>query len=550
MKEISRILFVFLSATVLSSCIASVDNGSKPCVAIPVPNVDALVFTMQPVSMTIATYNNGVTLSCKAQPSDNDKTVEITYQWYQSEDGTIETGILQEGSNSSTFTTDVFTEKGIRYYYCAATAKMQSEYGISNSTVFSDVVTVAYTGLPLIKIETEDGANPSEAKEKHNGRIYLIRNGQTVYDSGEDNELSIKVRENATAYYPKKSYKLKLPKKANLLDSVNPLKSSENKDKNWVLLAGYCDKTLLRTMAGFYTASIFNELDGNEQLYVPQAEFVDVMLNGEYIGNYTLTDSVKEGSGRVPVNEKSEGTGGIGFIAEYDFLYYENEPKWFKSSQKQYPYTFKFPDTDDANFDGHMADFETYINRFESALYDSETTDDWKNYIDIESFARWFLVNNVLANIEPNFYFHKESSEDSSKLVMGPFWDFEWSIGIGWYAGTRPRSPEYWSLKERNIEWYFADLIKKNEFKTELKTQWTKLKGKYPDLAKTINDRMDEWAGEIDISQQMNFKKWDILNQRVSVGGIPLGSYGAELECDKQFITERVRWLDDEITGL
>ena len=61
---------------------------------------------------------------------------------------------------------------------------------------------------------------------------------------------------------------------------------------------------------------------------------------------------------------------------------------------------------------------------------------------------------------------------------------------------------------------------------------------------------MDEWAGEIDVSQQMNFKKWDILNQRVSVGGIPLGSYGAELECDKEFIVERVRWLDDEISGL
>ena len=467
MKEISRILFVFLSATVLSSCIVSVDDGStKPCVTPSVPNVDVPVFTTQPVSMSIATYNNGVTLSCEVQPSDNDETVEITYQWYQSEDGTTKKGIPLKNAESATFTTDVFTEKGIRYYYCAATAKMRSEYGISDSeTVFSDVATVAYTGLPLVKIETEDGVNPSEAKEKHNGRMYIVRNGQTVYDSGEDNELSIKVRGNATVYYPKKPYKLKLPKKANLLDSVNPLKSSENKDKNWVLLAGYCDKTLLRTMTGFYTASIFNELDGNERLYVPRSEFVDVVLNGEYIGNYTLTDSVKEGSDRVPVNENADDDGGIGFIAEYDFLYYENEPKWFKSSQKQYPYTFKFPDTDDANFDGHMADFETYINRFESALCDSETTDDWKNYIDIESFARWFLVNNVLANIEPNFYFYKKSSGDSSKLVMGPVWDFEWSIGIGWYEGTRPRSPEYWNLKERNIEWYFAVLLKKMSLK-------------------------------------------------------------------------------------
>ena len=78
----------------------------------------------------------------------------------------------------------------------------------------------------------------------------MIKNGEIIYDSGENNEFSIKVRGNATAYYPKRPYKLKLPKKANLL-SEDPLNATENKDKNWVLLAGYCDKPLLRTKTGF-----------------------------------------------------------------------------------------------------------------------------------------------------------------------------------------------------------------------------------------------------------------------------------------------------------
>ena len=129
---------------------------------------------------------------------------------------------------------------------------------------------------------------------------------------------------------------------------------------------------------------------------------------------------------------------------------------------------------------------------------------------------------------------------------MGPVWDFEWSIGIGWYEGSRPRNPDYWCVNG----WYFPNLLEKEEFKSELKNQWNKLLSDYPDLSSTINNKMDEWASEIQTSQEMNFKKWDILNKRVSVGGIPLGSYEAELECDKQFIINRFQWLDTAINNL
>ena len=41
-----------------------------------------------------------------------------------------------------------------------------------------------------------------------------------------------------------------------------------------------------------------------------------------------------------------------------------------------------------------------------------------------------------------------------------------------------------------------------------------------------------------------------LLTNRISVGGIPLGTYDAELACDVEFLKKRIEWLDAEIKKL
>ena len=520
LKNLLKIFCVFVVLSV-SLQIPSVVYGETE-------NTTAPVLTILPSLTNIAPTSQSITLICSADDS-------FVYQWYKSNDGTINNGNAIDGETENSLILQPFIDEGIYYYYCGVKSADEDE-------IFSDIITVAHTGLPTVIIETENNINPTSAKEKRKGtmRIYYP-NGDEYFSS---NDFTIKVRGNATAGYPKKPYKLKLPKKINLLD----IKSSDNKDKNWVLLANYCDKTLLRNQMGFYVASLFNEIDENEQLYVPHSCFVDVVLNSEYIGTYTLTDSVKEGEQRLNVNEKEKDFGGIGYVAEYDPNYYRNEPKWSETSMRKYKYTFKFPDTDETSFDIYMANFEKYMNRFEAAFYDysDNPSDDWRKYIDLESFARWYLVHNILANIDTNYFFSKKNSDDDSKLVMGPVWDFEWSIGIGWYYDERPRNPDYWCVNG----WYMKELLCNEEFVSEVKNQWKKLKAKYPDLTATINSKMKEYAQIINTSQEMNFKRWPILDQRVSVGGLPLGTYEAELSCDMAFIQNRISWLDSQIANL
>ena len=59
---------------------------------------------------------------------------------------------------------------------------------------------------------------------------------------------------------------------------------------------------------------------------------------------------------------------------------------------------------------------------------------------------------------------------------------------------------------------------------------------------------IDETTWLLKKSQELNFKRWDIMNIRVSVGGIPLGSYDKEVECDRQFFINHMNWLSDEIS--
>ena len=56
-----------------------------------------LVITTQPIAISIVPTNQSATLSFVAEKGDD----EVSYQWYQSIDGTTETGIKLEGASEN-----------------------------------------------------------------------------------------------------------------------------------------------------------------------------------------------------------------------------------------------------------------------------------------------------------------------------------------------------------------------------------------------------------------------------------------------------------------
>ena len=179
--------------------------------------------------------------------------------------------------------------------------KMKSEDIPENPKVYQA------TNLPLIYIYTENKTNPTRIYHKFNCTVLIINEGKI-----EINETAtIKLRGKSTAIIPtKKPYKLKFNKKQKIL-------GLEGKFKNWALMANAFDRSLLRNALAYK----ISELIGFE--YSPRCVPVDLILNGNYRGNYYICDIIEVGKNRVNLDKMEKTdikepniTGG--YLMEFD----------------------------------------------------------------------------------------------------------------------------------------------------------------------------------------------------------------------------------------
>ena len=141
-----------------------------------------------------------------------------------------------------------------------------------------------------LTIDTENGA-PIVSKNKKD----YVNCTLTIDSEKEEWDYTgtgrIRGRGNSTwLWYPKKPYRIKLNKKSEILGLAT--------EKDWVLLANYRDPTQMMNTFTF----IVGEKLGLP--YTNHSRYVEVTLNGDYIGLYQLTEQVEQGSSRVAVDDE------------------------------------------------------------------------------------------------------------------------------------------------------------------------------------------------------------------------------------------------------
>jgi hypothetical protein len=267
---------------------------------------------------------------------------------------------------------------------------------------------------------------------------------------------------------------------------------------------------------------------------------VELYLNDEYLGIYLLTDQVEKKSNRVDIEDD-------GFLFENDNYFWE-EPLNFMTDRRGYWYTFKYPDPEDGEIAAGDENFKFitgFMNDFEAALYGENFTDPvngYRKYIDVETFAKWFLVMELTANLEPNMYYVLPSRD--SKLQIAPTWDAEWSLGLAYredeYAGWAgiPAQPDrYQQIWSR---WkYFGRLFEDPYFVDIVRKEWDNLQPRIP----AFKEKMALVAANISDEQVRNFERWWILDYPISVGLVYFGSWEKEVEYVDTFFADRVDWL-------
>lgn len=435
---------------------------------------------------------------------------------------------------------------------------------------------VMYTsGIASLFLETESGTLEfiHESKEnEESGSMYIMDNRGSKYYEGTIED--IHCRGNSSYEdTDKKSYSIKLSKKADLFGM--------GEDRKWILTANAFDDTLLRNTIAFDIAKSL------ELAYTPDVEYVDVWANGAFIGNYLLSEKIEVGKNRVNIGnfedemmelngnpepetleffmeqqgrlfstkgyqyEKELNNTGGGYLLELETSdRYGLEASGFLTSRMQ-PVVFaspKYASYDQVSYIANRyQDFEDAV--FSEDGYSPYTGAAYSDYIDMDSFARKYLVEELTKNLDASFtsqYLYKYADSVSEKFYAGPCWDYDKSIAASGITedGIDLHDPDglYAAVQEKDSDIWYA-LYQHEDFRRlAAEIFFEELE---PQLKADVGEMIYGYASLISASNDCNMMRWNTFPQAEEL------SEKRELHQDKvdelvEFLDKRLDFLESE----
>ena len=412
-------------------------------------------------------------------------------------------------------------------------------YGDEADNASDNEILYQPTNLPCVVVHVADNQEPVDKVNDLTASISIIsENGQNeLYQPG-----TFRLRGNASMNFEKKPYRIKFDKKQNVLDA--PAKA-----KKWTLIANYGDKTLMRNIVGFELSRRFG------QSYTPYIQPVDVFVNGEYKGCYQLCDQVEVAKDRVEIKEMAPEDVTGGYFIEVDaYAYQESVDSWFNSS-KGNPVTIKSPADDVINIKQ-----KNYIsrdfNKLESLLFgiDFESeTDGYRTMLDLDSFLRHFLIGELNGNTDTYWSLNMYKPKEGDLLYTGPIWDLDLAFDndnrtypinnlLDWIYATN-------GSIAGDFRTFVSRIVKEDKKAIEqMKQIWADARNKKQINESSLFEFIDNTADLLQASQDLNFKRWNILNTSVHQNPKVWGSYDAEVNNIKNYVSKRIvkmdSWLD------
>lgn len=389
------------------------------------------------------------------------------------------------------------------------------EIPISEVEEFAKLDENISSAIPHIHINIVNEEEVTSKEVYLNAEIRIDGTGE--YPSLSAVSTRIRGRGNSTWSKPKKPYRLKLDNSTSILGLAEA--------KDWVLLANYNDYT-------FMTNAIAMKM--GKQLGMPFTHDiipVDLTVNGEYRGNYNLTQQVEVHKNRVNV-------GNDGVLWELDS--YFDEDWQFKSAYSNLPVMLKDPKVEsEEQFRSWENEFNLFDQAVNSTTFPNTTFD---NLIDKQQLVNFLIVNMLIGNHEINHpksvFIHKKAG---GKYIFGPLWDFDFAFGF-----SEEHNRTYFNYRDLSVvrdgddrvgSQFFKKLLKDNGVKELFKNTWASYKiNEFENLMVFI----EKYASSIRESQIKDYEKWGVGNNK-----------HAQNKADiKTFIRKRTLLMDDFASAL
>ena len=376
--------------------------------------------------------------------------------------------------------------------------------------VFTALHAATYSGtLPVLYIQTENNKTIESKDYYLNATYYLDAMGVAGYESigskADPLTMEIKGRGNYTwSGFKKKPYRLKLTDKQSLLGMT--------KSKHFALLAHADDaqdkKGFMRNQVGFELSRMI----GME--WTPATAPVEVVLNGEYIGLYFLTETIRVDKDRVNIVEQEDEetdaaaiTGG--WLVEIDN--YDEDPHITirENGDKTMWFTYKTPEVLSSAQKSFLTDEMVRIDRL---VYGDKNSSTLWQYLDMDALAKFYIVQEIMDNYESfhgSCYLYREKG-DGQKWKFGPVWDFGSSFNRNkdrylyedamWHNHWIPEICKFPAFMARVKEIWKEFYPQINNIYTFTGAQLTLLKS----AAVADADRWSDYSGNRDLQKRIN----------------------------------------------
>ena len=368
-----------------------------------------------------------------------------------------------------------------------------------------------YSGtLPVLYIQTENNATIVSKDYYINATYYVDALGLTGYENlgsaSAPLTMEIKGRGNYTwKDFNKKPYRLKLSDKQPLLGLT--------KSKHFALLAHADDaqskKGFMRNQVGFELSRMI----GME--WTPNVKPVEVVLNGDYIGLYFLTETIRVDKDRVNIVEQEDKetdaaaiTGG--WLVEIDN--YDEDPHVTISEGGRHTmwFTYKTPEVLSSQQEQYLTQ---QMKLIDNLVYGDKNSNELWQYLDIDALARFYIVQEIMDNYESfhgSCYLYREKGANE-RWKFGPVWDFGSSYnrdktqylfeGDVWHNHWIPEICKFPAFTEQVKKiWKEFYSTKFNEIFTFTNAQLALLKN----AAVSDANRWTDYSGNKDLQKRIN----------------------------------------------
>lgn len=414
-------------------------------------------------------------------------------------------------------------------------------WGIVNGGVDTeDIIVMKSENLPSMHIWTDSGNidkiwNDKEAFETGRLRIYDTQ-GEKLYSGGLK---SVNTRGN----YSFTNYEKK-PLGITTKDVVSLL--GLGKGNKYVLIPNASDPTLLRN----HIARKMESALGVE--YDNLGEYLDLYINGEYLGNYYLVEKIEIGEERINItnleaaidllhqksgyeayeDHRTEDARGkiFGFLEDFDriditggYLIEREFEDRYKIEYEDNPSSFVTAGGEHFWVDSprycsveQIEYIKATMDRVEELIMssDEEDTDTLAQYIDMDSWAKKYIIEEFTKNYDAGVsstYFYKDSDKVDGRIKAGPVWDMDMSMGnyLEWMADYCEDPTGLTKLSEHDFasSWYAA-LYERPEYYDRVVAYYRGLLSPYVD--ELIKSEIDKMADRIAASAGMNEIRWAV----------------------------------------